>query len=560
LFAWGVDESESEATFSPINEQYTLLFDHIYDNYNTEFEVPLTNYYGIVGGQVGDAIDLNLTESEIESNTEESINWMREWKIRNKKSDDVLKETYAISAIKSTVPNEKVGKIVLKQKHIYLAKCTIVDDTYPIAIYGDGQTSSLLNILTKREVSDIDVLADKVNIEHIYCDDALFSNYLVIAFYEKDKAKPTMMIQVLPTDNYSINDIKETWLKYLGIYRESIEEKTIDEVSEVLKVIRNGNRDDLEFISFNKEYNLISDEVEIGGINYSFIEIASYFRDNDCSLNEKTGQKECSIKLTPDLANEEAKVEDGNNIIQMQFGERNLYYEGIEVVNEEQFFKEFYVKVKESEFDELKSYLFSTFMEKFKTSANQAIKNALTSAKGETAPARCNVGTRAVFYYYTDDPVLFPKTGGCLDDTFEGECNGSSTTFLKGQVDGNGNANTMARSLEDGLGGFTPISDVTGHDYPDFAKMQEDVNDGAIIIGAYENTNPESSGHVCMLMPENMDETISATGKNKVVKINGVIVHVPVALECGSNFKKIRRLTWAPSTLKEVNWYKYNKR
>ncbi len=67
------------------------------------------------------------------------------------------------------------------------------------------------------------------------------------------------------------------------------------------------------------------------------------------------------------------------------------------------------------------------------------------------------------------------------------------------------------------------------------------------------------SGHVCMLMPESMDMTTSEVGKNKRVNINGVMVPVPVALECGSNFKEVRRLVWSTETLKKVKWYKYNK-
>ncbi|MFP4026109.1 MAG: hypothetical protein ACLFVR_16430 [Thiohalospira sp.] len=54
-----------------------------------------------------------------------------------------------------------------------------------------------------------------------------------------------------------------------------------------------------------------------------------------------------------------------------------------------------------------------------------------------------------------------------------------------------------------------------------------------------------------------MDMTTSEIGKNKKVKINGVMVSVPVALECGSNFKKVRRLVWSTKTLKDVKWHKH---
>jgi|GEM_PF-6964502 len=211
------------------------------------------------------------------------------------------------------------------------------------------------------------------------------------------------------------------------------------------------------------------------------------------------------------------------------------------------------IAVPETEAEKFKEYLFPTFIDKFKTSSEQAIKDAIRTANGKESPARCNVGTRAAFYYMTGDPILFPITCSCLDAFW---C--EKENLKCGGVEGNGDANSIAKSLEDGLDGFTPIHDVSGHDYPDFAKMQEEVNNGAIIIGAqYANVG---SGHVCMLMPEFLDETTCETGLNKKVKINGVLVSVPVALECGSNFKKVRRLVWSPETLKEVKWYKYTKK
>ncbi|WP_321321750.1 C39 family peptidase [Labilibaculum sp.] len=229
---WGQDEEGNAATINPINSQYTLLFDLV-NKYAESAPPPLDSYFGLIDRAITNSIasvPLTYTDDYADTWTDVDKKWIDEWSLRAKSSADVLKETCAISAIKKTGAGKKIDKIILKEKHIYLAKYTIKDDIYPIAIYGDGTNHKLENIITKRQVNNLDSLISKTNIKHIYCDDALFSKYLVIAFYEKDKNKPSMMIQVMPPDNFTINDIKERWLKYLGIYMESLDGKTIDEI------------------------------------------------------------------------------------------------------------------------------------------------------------------------------------------------------------------------------------------------------------------------------------------------------------------------------------------
>lgn len=48
--------------------------------------------------------------------------------------------------------------------------------------------------------------------------------------------------------------------------------------------------------------------------------------------------------------------------------------------------------------------------------------------------------------------------------------------------------------------------------------------------------------------------------KKKYVEINDEETILPVALECGSNSKRVRRLAWGTGTLKIVKWYRYTKK
>lgn len=107
-----------------------------------------------------------------------------------------------------------------------MANYTIQGEVYPVAIYGNGESTTIQNVLTKRQVSDMSLLADETKIEHIYCDDKFLSGYVIVAFYEKDKTEPTLMLQIFSNNTYSINTTKEIWLTYLGILNPKI--ATID--------------------------------------------------------------------------------------------------------------------------------------------------------------------------------------------------------------------------------------------------------------------------------------------------------------------------------------------
>nr|WP_321450585.1 fibronectin type III domain-containing protein [uncultured Carboxylicivirga sp.] len=291
--AWNIDSDEEAATIYPINPQYRLLFDLV-RKYATSAPIPLYSYFDLIDATPENTTSINLTYTDNDACTwsEKDKKWIEEWRIRNKDSDEVLSETKAISAIKETGANQKIGKIILRQKHIYLANYTISDNIYPIAIYGDGETTSLENIFTKRVVSDIDSLADKSNIDFIYCDDALFSDYLIIAFYEKDKSTPTLIIQVLPLENYTFKDIKKEWLKHLGIYRESIDGKTLDEIfnqyeslsAEEISIVRSMIKEETDSEKKKEYYLKLQEKVEYKNQRDNISTTDGASKNNMCNL------------------------------------------------------------------------------------------------------------------------------------------------------------------------------------------------------------------------------------------------------------------------------------
>ncbi len=230
VFGFMQDEKEGESILYPINPMYSRLFDLVYKNcYNVS--PPLLSYPDRIQEALKDSnsIELSYSSDEAKSWSEEEKEWIDSWRLRVKKPEDVLKETYAMEAIKSAYPDSKIGKILLQSKKIYLGTYQIGINSYTIALYGDGDETNLSGKLLKRVVSDVEMLADASNIESVYCDDKLFGNYLVIAFYEDGKKQPSMMMQIMP-NAFSLSKTKEGWLEHLGIYRKSIEGKTLDEI------------------------------------------------------------------------------------------------------------------------------------------------------------------------------------------------------------------------------------------------------------------------------------------------------------------------------------------
>jgi predicted chitinase len=156
---------------------------------------------------------------------------MDQWKVRvrdaNKDISDIIK------GIQDAQPDEKIGTILARSKNIYLGKFTYEDIEYPVTIYGNGTDTKIEDALIKIQVTDADVLEDKDNINHIYCDETPI-DYMIIGFYEEGKDDPTLIMQIEKFDISKWQFTKEKWLEYLGILGELEELKiTLNQLEEI---------------------------------------------------------------------------------------------------------------------------------------------------------------------------------------------------------------------------------------------------------------------------------------------------------------------------------------
>lgn len=94
-----------------------------------------------------------------------------------------------------------------------------------------------------------------------------------------------------------------------------------------------------------------------------------------------------------------------------------------------------------------------------------------------------------------------------------------------------------------------------GEDYPDFTQMQEDANDGQMIVGV----KSASTGHIVLLMPEDFWEADSDNDVTTLVEYSDETKKSrPIALECGqATNKRVQPVRWSLNSLKEVKWYRY---
>jgi RHS repeat-associated protein len=144
--------------------------------------------------------------------------------------------------------------------------------------------------------------------------------------------------------------------------------------------------------------------------------------------------------------------------------------------------------------------------------------------EGKASPA-CNIAVREAVRTATGSSSLFPQNQG-------------------GQVLGNGLANTIGTSLANGvIDDFAPVAD------DDYATMQEEVNEGAVIIGVYNSAVAGGGGHIIMIVPGNTEENVNFEG--------GV---VPQILEAGRNHRGAATVlndNMSPNTASQMNWFIY---
>lgn len=216
MIAWVQDDDEAAYTNTPIDENFTILFDHVFKNHRK-------NNYPYL-----EKINAELGNTEYEDDFKliydsDTLNWgagekafMDQWKVRVRDASKDISDI--IKAIQDAQPNEKIGTILARSKNIYLGKFTYEDIEYPVAIYGNGIDTKIEDALIKVQVSDADVLEDEDSINHIYCDETPI-DYMIIGFYEEGKDDPTLIMQIEKFDISKWQFTKEKWLEYLGILK-----------------------------------------------------------------------------------------------------------------------------------------------------------------------------------------------------------------------------------------------------------------------------------------------------------------------------------------------------
>jgi hypothetical protein len=221
LFAWAQDEEEGAFIYEFLGKKYEALFDKIYSKNNTVN----TEYFDKIQNNVSKNFRPEFTDDELKDFLDEEKEWIKKWEIRARKSPDVLLDV--IDAIQKTPEGEKISKIIAQQNKIYIVKTIFDGYDFNVAIYGNREGYELNNIFTKVVVGEIDELFSENNQKHLYVDVNEGRNYWILALFEEEKEEPSLIVQI--SGKYDVLKAKK-WLKFLGIFREPIDGKSLDEI------------------------------------------------------------------------------------------------------------------------------------------------------------------------------------------------------------------------------------------------------------------------------------------------------------------------------------------
>jgi hypothetical protein len=198
-----------------LDEKYTLLLNHVYDNNNKENLKYLEK----------------ITKSKLKNPEEESLDldyegkrekeWISTWKIRTASEDEILARL--IKKIQDATKGEKIAKLSLIPKGIYIGKFNLDGSDYPIAVYCN---KSEITNLVKVQVSEETELEKEENKKYIRCEETFFK-YMIIAFYEEGNNDPVLIMQIEKFDLLYHQSTKTKWLNFLNIIYSSTNRKLI---------------------------------------------------------------------------------------------------------------------------------------------------------------------------------------------------------------------------------------------------------------------------------------------------------------------------------------------
>jgi hypothetical protein len=528
-------DEEGEYDNTPINKNFTLLFDHIFKGHRKKSYTYLDKINEELAKDIKirkDDLSLSFQEGETDSWSKTEKSFVDQWKIRvrdaNKDISDIIK------AIQIAGDKEKIGTIYVRSKNIYLGKFTYKDIEYPVAIYGNGSKTEITNVLTKVQVTDDDLLEktyDKKDIEnkefdpslYIYCDETPI-DYMIIGFLEKGKSEPTLIMQIEKFDISEWQFTKEKWLEYLNIL--------IDKPKETPEKQILGNyivfKDDANIRKKTEPYELLKPyeflekgkEVEL----ISHLTTGNTARALVCYKNEKEEYCTSTGNLKQIIS-----IEDEQQYkLRKEMAPFILPYSG-ETQNKIKTSEILYVThdcgdykcINKKDGDEyeilgwvkaenLKKYIDNSnlgkdeFSKKYLEATETAVNDIVEDWK--TEEAACNLCVRAALYNLTGDEVLYPKIGSSTTIRDKGE-------QLYGKVEaGNGSAQGIIDDLKNGKldDYFEEVTKQSGEKHTEYwSRLQAMVDNKEIIIGTYD------PGHVFMLVPGGMYEVVDNTDRKE---------------------------------------------
>jgi hypothetical protein len=142
---------------------------------------------------------------------EEEKEWVSAWSVQPYNSLEISRSI--LEKIRNASGGEKVERMVLQPKGVYVATYHIGSTRYPVAIYSEKDTIAHLQ---KVVVSTVGEIKKMDNRRHVRYDDS-FEKYVVFAFYEAGAATPSLIMQVEKVAEYYGKSTVEEWLKFLGI-------------------------------------------------------------------------------------------------------------------------------------------------------------------------------------------------------------------------------------------------------------------------------------------------------------------------------------------------------
>ena len=279
------DEGEGALTGIAIDENYTILFNHIYNNH---VKFGIDNYLSKIEDETNKetkSFELEFTDDEKTKLTDEQKKWLKQWEIRNKNKENIFTDIF--QSIRETPKGKKIPKIIAQPKKIYLRDVEIDGEKTFVAVYGQGKETAMKNKFTKVQVSNIDELTDIVNAKHIYCDET-FNNYLVIGLYEEDSDKPSLIMQVIGADIFGIT--KRKWLKYLRVLREPIDGKTLEEIFDEYEVLTPD-----EISQVRKEIEKLEDKDKKGEHYLTLQEKVPYHNQRNNDQIQDVSDRMCNL-------------------------------------------------------------------------------------------------------------------------------------------------------------------------------------------------------------------------------------------------------------------------